>query len=231
MSDKILSKVKNLLELSQNNANVNEAAVAYKAAQKLLSENRLSMADVECFDDSLDEPVEEGPLYEGKRAITWKGSLAHGIAHCNGCEVYWDNHGYKKKLTLVGRSSDISIVRWLYSLVSNQIEMFCKAALISNGGGGKTFSNNFKRGAVDSVLRRLQEAKREVEQKYEGSQALVFVKKKDEAINQHMSKLNLRSKKTTARYDRRGYSAGIEAGKRVDLSRGKVSSSTKGYLN
>jgi hypothetical protein len=241
MSDKILAKVKNLLELSSNNSSVNEAAAAYKAAQKLLSEHRLSMADVELFSDSDEEEIEESKdaLYVGKRAITWKGILARGIANCNGCDVFWSSdwcvasNSMKKRLTVVGRKSDITIVQWLFHSVSFQIEIFSKSALVANGGGGKTFSNNFKKGATSSVLSRLREAKKEVEQEYEGTKAMVLVSRKDEDVARYMSSLPLRGGKAYSRYDSAGYSAGVAAGKRVNITGGSIgsgSSGTKGLL-
>lgn len=229
MSEHILTKVKRLLALSNNNANVNEAASAYKLAQKLLSENRLSMADVDSIGDNVEEEIKKGEegLYVGKRAITWKGSLAVGISECNGCHVHWGRvyvpgKGGCKKLTLIGRPSDIAIVQWLYHSVVSQIDSLCKAAMIMNGGGGKTFSNNFKHGAVSAVVARIKEAKQEVDQKYNGTAALVLVKNKDEAVAAYVKKAfpNLRSTKTTSRYDSNGYNEGKRAGGRVNLSRG-----------
>jgi hypothetical protein len=240
MSEQILAKVKRLMALSNNNSNVNEAANAYKAAQKLLSENRLSMADVDSLVEESDEEEVEASdegLYVGKRAITWKGSLAMGIAQCNGCDVYW-NHTYKegigrcKQLKVVGRQSDIDIVRWLYSSVSTQIESLCKIEMTFNGGGGKTFSNNFKKGATSAVVARLVEAKREVEQKYADTTALVLVKNKDAEVSKFMGTLGLRKTKTTSRFDSSGYDAGRAAGKRVNLTRGGLGDgTTKRRLN
>jgi len=221
MNNPILEKVKRLLSLSNNNTNVNEAASAFKAAQRLLSEHRLSMADIDGLTDEDAIGVDDDGLYVGKRAITWKGQLGIGIAQCNGCDVYWCHvAGGKKSLKAVGRQSNIDIVRWLYRSVSAQIDWLCKSAMLHQGSGGKTFSNSFRLGAVSAVIVRLKEAKKEVEQAYDGTHALVLVKNQDAAVKQFMGTLGLRKRQVNSRYNGNAYNQGKSAGGRVNLSRG-----------
>lgn len=239
MSAQVLSKVKDLLSLSDGNTNVNEAAAAYKAAQRLLSQHRLTMADVYASaEKEARELITQGdkPLYTGTRAITWRGSLAKGICNANGCDVYWDgvfiDGDWKRQLVVVGRPSDIEVVTYLYHAVASQIEAMCSAAMLANRGGGKTFSNNFKLGAVNTVSSRLREAAEEVEEEYQGTKALVLVKKDNEELKLAMSKLKLRKRKVASRYDRSGYKQGQAAGRRVNLSRAAIGGGKpRGLLN
>jgi hypothetical protein len=227
MSASILNKVKDLLSLSEGAGNVNEKASAYKLAQKLLAKHRLTMADIEASGVSTDKEsveVSSEPLYEGKRMITWLGILASGIAANNDCAVYWSG-GKVRRLTILGRKSDVEIVRYLYDTVSAQILSFCKVALRRNGGG-KTFSNNFKLGAANVVIQRITEATKEVEQDYAGSRAMVLVKRDRAELESAKAKLGLRSKAAVkARFSPDGYAAGRAAGARVNLTRGGLGSS------
>ena len=191
MNYEIISKIQNLLNLSKNNINLNESAAAYKAAQKLLTRHKLTLADIQLKESKhSNEPIEisDIPLYTGKRAITWKGCLADRIATANGCGVWWSK-------------------QW-----------------------NKTFSNNFKIGAVDAIAERLTEAKQEVEKEYEGTAAMVLVKKNEIEVSKAMNSMNLKPKKASYRSDYSGYAAGKMAGKKVDLSKYKMNSTTKGLL-
>lgn len=237
MSEQILSKVRNLLALSKND-NVHESSAAYKAAQKLLTKNRLTMADVYASAEKSREPIitSNEPLYAGIRAINWKGSLAAGITKANCCSCYWHSvwvdGRWNKQLLVVGRQSDIDVVRYLFSAVVAQIEAYCAAAMLRNRGGGKTFANNFKYGATNTVVERLAEAQQEVEEEYEGTTALVLVNKDKAELDVAMKALKLRKRTVKSRYDDRGQEAGKRAGRRVNLSRGALGDSKpKGYIS
>lgn len=233
--NEILSKVRNLLSLSDKNQNLNEAAAAFKAAQKLLSKHRLSITDVYVSEEDK-EPVKESdePLYAGARAITWRGDLAASVCKANGCHAFWRitavNGRRQKQLLIIGRESDINTVRYMYNLIASQIEAMCASALLTNGGG-KTFSNNFKLGAVDTISSRLKEATQEVEDQYKGTTALVLVKQADNEVNQAVAKLKLRKRSVSYRHNREGYAQGQAAGRRVNLSRGSIGGKNKGLLN
>jgi len=217
MQNEILLKIKKLLDLSKNNTNVHEAAAAYHAAQKLLTQHRLSLVDLEKADDS---DYDFDDVYYGKRKITWKGVLASGIAKCNGCRAFWRATRAGRVLQVVGKKANIDIVKWLYASVSAQIESLCKLA-VQASYGGKTFSNNFKLGASNAVIQRLQLAKSEVESEYTGTHALVHINQADAKLEQYFREV-LEVKPYTAKFtgDSNGYAAGTRAGKRVNITKG-----------
>ncbi|KKN19844.1 hypothetical protein LCGC14_0941700 [marine sediment metagenome] len=229
MSEQILTKVKDLLALSSGNSNLNESASAYKAAQRLLTRHKLNMADVYASAERVvREPIIKcnEPLYAGKRMITWKGSLAKGICDANSCGCYWNNiyteSVWLQHLVLVGRQSDIDTVRYLYTIISAQIEAMCVVAMFQNGGGGKTFSNNFKLGTVNTVAKRLNEAVQEIVDEYVNTKAMTIINKDKEDLSGAMSALNLRKRTVNSRYSESGYDAGKKAGRRVNLTRGSL---------
>jgi hypothetical protein len=237
MSEHVLNKVRDLLKLSDG-AGIHESAAAAKAAQRLLTKNRLTMADVYASSEKAREPIvtSEDPLYVGTRIITWRGYLAGGVAEANCCSPYWSkswlNGRWKQRLLIIGRQSDIDQVRYLYNSISAQIEALCAAALLGyHFGGGKTFANNFKLGAVTSVIERLNEAQNEVEQEYVGTSALVLVKKDKAELDEAVTALKLTSRKSSARYSREGQKAGERAGKSINLNRSMGGRKAKGMLS
>lgn len=228
-NQKVIEKVKKLLSLHNNNTSLNEASNAYKVAQKLLAEHRLSMADIESASDLKEENigVSDHCLYEGKRRITWRVRLASIVARNNGCDVLL----YGGNIRLVGRDSDFVIVKWLYDSIETQIEAMAKHTC---KGMGKGYSNDFKLGAVSRVAERLAEAKQETRDKYSGTKALVLVDQKDAAIKKYVKDvLKVTSSHTGGSAKRReAFNRGQQAGNKVNLSKGGLNTANnKGLLN
>lgn len=234
MDSQIKNKIKDLLSLSKDGANLNESTNAYKLAQKLLIKHNLSMVDISLDKDN-NEPIitSEAPLYVGKRAITWKGRLAHTICEANNCFCYWhlkyENYHLIRKLVVVGRKSDIETVDWLYKTISSQIEIFCVNAILVYGGG-KTFANNFKLGAINAVSSRLKEAKQEVESEYIGTKAMVHIDQIQKKLKEKQKELKLLTYKVQYREHKDGYVAGVVAGNNISLAKGNLDRPTKRYL-
>lgn len=93
-------------------------------------------------------------------------------------------------------------------------------------GNGKTWSNNFKFGASETVIARLEEARRAVRQEYTGTQALVLVREHEKQVDQWMDK-NVGKLKNMTRnfnYDPSAKKIGLKAGHRVSLNKGIGSS-------
>lgn len=229
VSNKILDKIAKLMRLSNNTSNVNEAATAYAQAQALLTKHRLTMAEVEAAANTLEagEQIIESasPLYQGERVIHWKSNLACGIASFNGCKVFFRTFRYPEKkvvYVVVGRPSDITVVRYFFQSICVQIDLLCKNAMSCGLGNGKTFSNSFRLGAVETVLERLEAAHQQVRTEYSGSAALVLVNKKDAEVAVWMDRTIGKLKGLAGSPSRRDLSAirlGRQAGRSVSLNR------------
>jgi len=223
--DKVIDRVRKLLSLANNNANINEAAAAAAQAQKLIAQHQLDMATiaVEEGKDSLsDEPIgiSDVPLYEGKRAITWKGSLAQIIAENNACRVFLSVG--TGNICVVGKPANIEMTRFLYSYVAAEIERLSEISLRYQGfgrEGAKTWSNNFKLGAVSAVRDNLAAMKREV-QAQAASSAMVLIRNEDQAVKSFVDNMHLRQKpKVKITHDISARAAGYQAGKNIDVNR------------
>lgn len=239
ISDKILDRIKKLINLSSNNSNVNEAATAFGQAQTLLEKYRLTLADVENL-DVLNEEIQESPtaLCEGERVVTWKISLADKICRLNSCKVFirYDYSKGKKnsKYAVVGRPTDIEIVQYLFVSIVSQIEHLCKIEQKLHNGYGKTWSNNFKHGAAETVAKRLKEAQAVVRQEHATSAGLVLVRQREAEVAVWLKKAVPNMKDRAAVQVRGNLSAleaGREAGKQIQLNKGMEPKKPTGLLN
>ena len=85
-SEKIIEKIKKVLELSKNNPSENEAQAAVLKAQELMAQYHISLAEVEDVQD-IDEIVEERVIVGGGKK--WKYSLAGAIAKNFRCRHFY----------------------------------------------------------------------------------------------------------------------------------------------
>lgn len=231
VNDAILIRIQRLLTLASNpGASVNESAAAFAAAQKLLARYNLDLAQVEITtgvkqaSENIVNSTE--PLYSGQRVILWKSTLAIGLCNLNACQMYIATtfvDGEKEiSYQVVGRSSDVALVRYFFNSIVSQIELLSSEALKRNLGRGKTFTNNFKHGASSTVIDRLNKTNQEVRAEYQ-STALVLVDNKATEVASWVRlnmKLGYRNVNYTAAGDSRGFNLGRAEGERVALNRG-----------
>lgn len=149
-----LQKVAKLLRLAQSD-NPHEAALAASRAQEIMDRFKLTGADIQIDGQPAapSEPVEHfshDPL-DADGSARWKGQLGVVIAKQNQCKLY-ANRG---TLCLIGRASDVQTVRYLYGWMVREIE---RLAARDCRGCGRTYWNNYRLGAVETVCKRLRES-------------------------------------------------------------------------
>lgn len=223
MNKEILDKVQKLVNLSKSD-NANEAATAWGMAQKLMTKHRISLLDLEEAQGVKEELQDVAmPGFFGSKIVAWKGYLANHIAKLNGCKLYFWKTNDNVVFKLIGRLSDIQIVNYLYNSIVQQIEILSARALKIHGGG-KTFTNNFKWGAAQTVVDRLQKAQEELKSEV-GCFALVRLDNRYVEAEQESAKLKLRKHSfSLSSYDKSGRELGIQAGKNVSLNKGLTES-------
>lgn len=150
-------KVAKLLRLSKSE-NPNEAALAASRAQEIMDRFKIESMSLEYEQTGAiknDEPInifEHDPLDPGtgKRSV-WKGRLAVVISRLNQCKVYTNGGA----IVIVGRPSDVSTVRYLYAWMVREITRITDRDC---AGCGRTYYNNFRNGAVDTISAKMNEA-------------------------------------------------------------------------
>ena len=217
--DSIIEKVQKLLALAKS-SNINEAAAATAAANKLIDQYRLSEADLSLSseDDQLIE--DDGFIYETGRIIPWKNSLAITLAKHYGCAMFnstiYPNGRKVSRYKLIGKKSDIQITKYMFSWLTAE----CNRLLEKEAyGKGKIFSQSYCQGFVSGVSQQLAESRAAVKQEASSSAIIKIDAREQEAVS-FMNKLyNLKSSKThsASRIDPRAFDAGMSKGKSIHL--------------
>jgi len=229
----IIHRINSLLNKTvEKGCTVAEAATAANIAQQLLTQHRLTVADLSANGESYEDIHNKEALFSGMRRIHWKDKLANCLTTVNGCMAYVDtvpvyDRGQMRRKNkvycrIIGRNSDIQICTYFFNYLEREIETLCKAAMKRGEGTGKTWSNSFKNGASDAICNRLREANQDVKTSAANSTALVKLENRDEAVSK-WAEDNLKLKNApekTVRYSRSGYASGKIAGNNVNLNRG-----------
>lgn len=229
-------KAVKLLRLAQS-SNEHEAALAMARAQELIDRHKLENLSLDYDTENPPEDIvnfTQDPLEQGTTLSTWKHRLATGLAKNNQCKAYSNG----SKLILLGRPSDVTTVRYLYAWMTREIDRLAEE---NCKGCGRSFWNNFRIGAVESVRDRLaaqQEATIATVKAEAGSTlALVRVNNAIAKLDQRMNEVNSFAKKhlklrTVTRYSQMDPSAralGRAAGETIPLrpAAGSLINSTK----
>ena len=165
--NKILDRVKKLLALSTS-SNVNEAANAAAAAQKLMLEHRLTEADV--------SDTQEGQMFELSMGAAgfdsrWKFVLVTAVARAFFCEAVGLRVGQRRKVRIVGGKEDVGIAAQVFRYLHSEINRLAKIEIESIDWDEGVFSfglglasgiehdpeqylESYRRGAVAAVIAR-----------------------------------------------------------------------------
>ncbi len=230
----VIEKIQKLLKLAEcKGAGVGEAANAAAAAQKLMTEYRISVADIGEAPGTEEQINNNYSIFQGERIIHWRSQLATSVCAANGCKMYYNysNAGFRNgravkevQFRVVGRDSDIQIVDYFFKYLCNEIERLAAFEMAFNRGRGKSWSDSFKKGAAVEVSRRLleanQQAKRAASQN--NSTALVKLDQRDADVQRWMrNNLNLRAATTKSSLkDSGAFNRGREAGSKIQLNKG-----------
>lgn len=239
MTDRaIIDKIAKLLALAEGEgATPSEAANAAAAAQALMQRHKLDRATIEQEQSEGGEPIAaaDDPLWTGGRYVSWVGDLADVLARLNGCRVLVipavRNGRVRRhaRLHLVGRASDMQVVRYLFAYLRREIDRLAKKAVAeASVRQPRRWARNFRFGAVVAISRRLKEAKQRAterardEQGHEAtSQALVHLSGHEEALQRWLAEHSTRTYQEGRRaFDADGLAAGYRQGRAIPLHEG-----------
>lgn len=220
----VVDKILALRRLSENrSATAAEAANAAARVQELMLKHQITEASLGVIDQAVG--WDRQPLYAAKKNSKWRTSLAVGIANLNGCKALRgvSLHGMVQ-ITLVGRASDVEVVRYLYAFLEREIDRLAKEYLKSEQrpyGSGMLIGESYRLGCVNRVVDRLQDQKASVvsEARESGQQAaLVLVDAREAAVEEWVSKnAPKRHAPKKVLVDTRSWSAGTLAADRISI--------------
>lgn len=222
-----MRKAAALLRLAQSD-NPHEAALAASRAQEIIDRYKLNLAALDSAPS--EEPAEEirnfkdDPIDNGG---IWKALLAQAVANVNQCRIYTSGGN----VHIIGRPSDVALVRPFHAYLAGEIERLasrhCK-------GNSRTYWNNFRHGAVETIKQRLNASLAATVETVKAealasgnANALTIVnnslalieKRKQEVADWTRANMSLRNRTARSSYNNAGHAAGRAAGQSVNLNR------------
>lgn len=158
--DDALRKAMACLRLAKSN-NPAEAALAASKAQEIMERFGLDVSSLDYDSNTAKENSEpimdfsEDPLaWTGGRERTWSLRLASTIARHNLCRVYYAQlrNPIGFKISIVGRPSDVSTVRYIYSFLKGEVERLSKE---NTRGDSGDYRKQYCLGVVDTISDKL----------------------------------------------------------------------------
>jgi hypothetical protein len=147
--EKIIGKIRKLLEMTQENgASENEAVVAALKAQKLMAEYNLNIADIETKDESSAIVEESFACGNGDK---WKYGLANIIATNFRCKTYFIG---KLHVVFYGYESDAKIALDVFKFLfntGNKLADKCYYEYYKKGENTRGVKNSFLIGFCEGI--------------------------------------------------------------------------------
>lgn len=227
----VIEKVQKLLALSKS-ANAHEATNAAAAANKLIDAYRLSEHDL-AIDNAESDPIieDDSYIYETGRIIPWKNVLIHVLTTHYGVAHYIDAHypeGRKvSKFKLVGRTSDIHIVRYMFAWLIAECQRLADSQV---KGRGRVVVASYCEGFVTGLASQLQTSRKEVQQTVSSEAITKLDSRLEESRNfmyQKYSDIKQVKAKSHVQRDVSAFIAGQQQGKNIHLGAAMGGSKTK----
>lgn len=166
----VLARVKKLLNMASDVSSPEEAAIAANRASKLMRQYDLTMADViandiaESHKDILSEPISNAE-YVYSHYPLWMQWLSCGLStrfNCHSKFQFSSNNSKKVKMNVFGYSSDVAILKYLFSYLTYQLNKLADeyCSQFKNELPHQTITKNRKEylcGAVSAVLFKVDE--------------------------------------------------------------------------
>lgn len=151
--EKMMEKIKNLLDLANNNPNEHEALAAALKAQELMAKYHIEMADIS---DGSDEEMYEAQYEDtGKHEMKkWKNGLAAIISQNFCCKYYIMDLGSRKNIVFYGYKKDakiaLEVFKFLYE-VGNKFAVKYYNKCKKEGKDTKGVMNTYLLGFKDGI--------------------------------------------------------------------------------
>ena len=145
----VMAKISKLLALAKS-ANVNEAANAAAAAQRLMDEHRRAAADLAASTPTAAGGIGESS-FDGRldgKLVAWRCHLATVIANHNGAIILLR----RGLLVIVGTPDDVGISRYLFDYLTREIDRLTASHARRKG---RAYANSFRIGCVHTIKLRL----------------------------------------------------------------------------
>lgn len=225
---KIISRISKLRALAEGNAETMEAAVAAEMADKLMREHAISQMDLDEEAILAADPIGSAGINISR--ATWTAQLAWALGkHCRVSVLrvrrYKDGRR-RYRAEAWGHVSDLEIWTYLYEVAKREIEARARQYKASCVWVDRTSMSQFREGAVRGLALKLREMRGEAAATASAGTELVL---QDRAARARAARQAANPGGTRVYKGGVGASsAGIEAGKQIDLKPGLTSAARRG---
>lgn len=146
--EKIIEKIKNLLDLARNNPNEHEAMAAALKAQELMAKYHIDSREVE--GQKLTEEIIESELFV-RSGDKWKFKLAHIISINFCCKVYYRG---RERIVFYGYKKDAEIATQVFQFLfetGNKLADRCYYEYYKQNRPTKGVKNQYLIGYCDGI--------------------------------------------------------------------------------
>lgn len=143
--DKLLAKIKKLMNLARKNTNPHEASLALGRAQKLMREHQLTETDVALTDIS--EARSQGAPSDVVKIPRYMSMLAEIIRRALGCQSYLSWRGSKRTVVFYGPGERPTVAAYAFDVLTRQM---MSARREFSASQRKTIKRTTKTGRADA---------------------------------------------------------------------------------
>lgn len=235
--DNLINKIKNLLDLAEDENSKHEAEAAAKKAQALIMKYNIEEAELRQGDEAT---IEESTFHlwkiKNKSEGVWIRSLFHAVAKFNFCKIIisnkWIDDQWKEVLYILGEKDNIELVKYLSTQLVHRFRSIRKKEWEQYEGGESyhVFRRGFFKGAVRGVYWKLE---KQWNQYAETESTAIVMSKNSEKLEKYVEENhgNLGKARSGRTSSRSGYSKGKQAGKNANLNAGLKGQNGNRLLN
>ena len=228
VDNKILRRIRHLKQLGTS-SNVNEAAAAIAAAQRLMAQYQIEELELEAEEGTPVEEVVEEEVERAGRRVPWRQTILFALSNANSCKAYITYGGGRAVSTVVGPKSGLATVRYMQSYLVREVNRICDLEAKGNVYADRSWRNSFRLGAAAELSRRIREAVREVRAETKAkalatglpSTALARIDQLAARVAEKLPK-NLKQLPRATVGDHSGYSSGAAAARNINLGGGRA---------
>jgi len=208
--EKLLTRVRNLLDMAGDASSPNEAAIAARRARALIDKHQLTDLDLQKPEENLFGNSDM--TFAQTKSPKWLGRIAVQIAYLNDCNVKLKmQHGFAF-YSFEGFLTDTETSKYMLIYLNVICDRICKVHKIKRAQSN-SFRLGFAQGVQEQVTAILAERNK---LKTTNGTSLVVAKKS--LVESHFGKMQVGHSRTNFA-DSAAYSAGREAGKSTSLNR------------
>ena len=223
--NKVIEKIKKLLNLGNKTNFEGESQKALAAAMKLAAGIGMTVDEITLEDKEEENKIDQNLVYKPKSMFqTWERTIAAGIADALGCILIYRHRKGLACFVLVGTKADAILFNWLYPYIMKQLSKLCSRDFDYFGYGFPSkfvFQRSWYKGAAQRVIRMAREKfKEDTTQAEQEQYALVVADKKSRCENFINNNMNVEEKESKERkFDKYAASLGYRSGSEVNMGR------------